>query len=234
MKRIWIAIIIISFQGLNALQAQTTGKSARGEFEMAVDYFFPTNIAKANEDGLRQVVNFAASSGYNTVGTVTTSGGVGGRVGYLFSVSSFFFIGPSLGYLSGPNTKIAISAISGAQTALLTGTQKVSFFRPMLEAKLELPKNERDLMGFNIGGGIGAAYGHSDESLTCSGSGCSYAGSSTGYGNWNGLTWELMAEDTIGNFAFGLRWAGFPKSSGAAGDVFPYWHTYGIFAALEF
>lgn len=204
----------------------------RGEWEVTVDYFLPANAAKEESDSARQTANALIDDGAKFASwAADTSGAVGVRVGDPFPVSQYFWLGPSVGYLSGPHAAGTVTAES-ARTVNINDNADFSFWRPLLQAKL------RFLSGLSLGGGIGAAFGHAQETETCSGSCSLYE---TGSGSWSGLTWELTAEDDIGRFRVGARWAGFPQFDGVTGSLgdpgvaaFPYWHSFGAFGGIRF
>jgi len=182
----------------------------KGRIFASLDYYLPSNAGNGFKDDAQATAVALAGIGYNVTGSVKTSGGFGGRVGFLVPISEIVALGASGGYISGPNSTANLVLTSGGNNGIVTVNRSTAFLRFLIEERTKFPLSEQS--AFQLGAGVGAAHGTIADKLVCTGSACTRPGvSESESATWSGFTWEITAEIMFRNMIFGSRFAGFPK-----------------------
>lgn len=204
----------------------------RGRIFTSVDYYLPANAGDGVRDTFQASIVEAIGLGYTAASySAKTTGGLGGRLGYLIPVSESVELGLSGGYVNGPKTTGKINVSNGGFTGAIAYNRSVSFLRFLVEERTKFPLSEKS--SFRVGGGIGVAHGTVTEDVTCTGPACLKTATSEST-TWSGLAWEFTAEFMLQSMSFGSRFAGFPKFKGDTNLSKIEWTTPGFFFAYAF
>lgn len=206
--------------------------SGKGRIFTSLDYYLPANAGDGFKNDAQATAAAIAGMGYNVAGSVKTSGGIGGRLGFLVPISEIVELGVSGGFIVGPNSEAKLTLTSAGNNGVATVNRSVSFLRFLIEERTKFPLSEKS--SFRLGGGIGAAHGKVKDELICTGSACTRPGvPESDSATWSGFAWEITAELMFQNISFGSRFAGFPKFDNSKLSKME-WTTPGLFFGYTF
>jgi len=221
----WLALTVLSFTAAGQAAYEP---SDRLEIFGAADYYFRGDIDDPVIADYDAAVDTLGNAGYD----ITTSGGIGGRLGVRKPFSNELFdLGVSVGLVAGPTIEVDFDSL------LPPGTSKekitTRFERLMAEAGVRLRVSERAF--FRLGGAAGIGRSTQEDKYTGTGF---YSGDRTFKTTDTGLAWELtpsfiFAAERV-KFELGVRYAVFPKIKETDDTRELDWKTFGFFAGLAF
>lgn len=192
-----------------------------------------------DEKSLRQAMDFLVNDvGYDTASfEMEKSGGWEIRTGVLFERSDTgWAVGPSIGYIKGPESTVDIVARSPGNDGTAHYTDKTQFVRALVEVAKTVPLT--DSIAFRLGGAAGIARGKIETTngrntgsfVTVVGLPPTFSGSH----DWTGVTWEISPTFIFGHFEIGFSYASFPKMKENDDYNEFKWNPYGLILGVRF
>jgi opacity protein-like surface antigen len=200
----------------------------------SLDFYGAADFGDKLQDNFNQNVAFFNATVGPTSGELSIDGGLGVRLGLVFSEPSGFEIGPSIGYISGPGGEGSVNSfVSGLGPAHVDIEIESKFTRMLVEARRTVAISER--AHFRIGAGAGYARGEIEETDNYSGS---LIGTVSVDDSWGGFTWEVspafVFDMTAVSIEFGVRYSGFPKKKESDEFSALEWNPFGFYTGILF
>ena len=233
-RAIVAAVILLGIHGGTSLWAEDAPEHRNfGKLILSLDFFQPANGADDFFNSTQKAMDSLANMGYSSSGSVETKSGFGGRVGYLASINKYIYVGPSAGYIGGPDATATLLVAGGGKSAILTNDRSVGFFRFLVEEQTYIPLDHK--FSLMLGGGLGFASGNVTESVLCNGTACIAPGTTTkNSAQWTGFSWEVSPGVAYSNFFLAYRYAGFPSFAGNDNLSAIHWTTSEVVAGFAF
>jgi len=213
--------------GLTALiSAAAPVSAAKLQFFATGDYYLRSGI----EDDIEDDNSAAVAAAGTAEGEVTTTNGIGGRVGLRVPMADDRFdLGASFSYIKGPEIDSELNTPIGN----VNQNTDTFFSRVMAEAGLRLPISER--VHFRLGAGAG--IGRTRVENKVAGSGIFFGSDSSGTEEQDGFTWEVSPAFVFTggvDFELGLRYAQFEQVDETDETPEINWKPLGFYLGLAF
>jgi hypothetical protein len=190
-----------------------------------IDYYLRSGIEDDIEDANTTAVVAAGTAN----GEVTTTNGIGGRIGARTLVDEVFDVGFSLGYVVGPEIESVLDTPAGR----LTETTDTRFIRVMGEGGFHVRLADR--VRLRLGAGAGLASAKVETEREASGT---VTASANGSESKQGFTWELSPALVFTgeklDVEVGARYAQFPKISETNDTPEIDWTPLGFYLGIIF
>jgi hypothetical protein len=226
-KHKWMGVLFLALMPAAGLAAGPGDESL--QFFGQLDYFLRGDV----DDEVVDVYNTSVDAIGNASNDVTTTNGIGGRLGIRKPLAgNRFDLGASIGLLVGPSIEVEFrdfTSPGGNIDEEITS----SVARLLLEAGAWFPLGER--ASFRLGAGLGIAKTSVEDEFHGTGL---YVGNQTSKESDTGFTWEvspaLVIPASRADLEIGLRYAAFPKVSASANTFEFDWKALGIYIGAAF
>lgn len=241
MKILALAALWFTLASGTAAAAGAPAKEKRKiKYYASYDYYLPGTSGDGLRDFNTALASNLSSKGFTNIDShVDKRGGVGFRVGALYPLDRYAFIGGSLGYIVGPNVSSQLTANNpGVGTGSASINENVVLLRAMGETSLRFPFGGR--YAFNLGTGWGISVGKIEQTCTAAGTlvGTNTCTASATSRSWTGITFTLAPslsyrlDRTELNLA--VRYASIPRFGGKDGIAPVDWKTVGLSFGASF